>query len=94
MTWSRFNVMGASMKLVSSVILAILLIGSTSVFCYAVEGAMKGVDPTYRGGVTGVTHGGTGGGAKGMKCPDGTCSKIGTPYAKDVKYCSAANCKK
>jgi hypothetical protein len=27
-------------------------------------------------------------------CPAGTCSKAGTPYAKDVKYCSAANCRK
>ncbi len=27
-------------------------------------------------------------------CPAGTCSKAGTPYAQDVKYCSAANCRK
>jgi hypothetical protein len=32
--------------------------------------------------------------AKGTPCPAGTCSKIGTPYAKDIKYCSAANCRK
>jgi hypothetical protein len=32
--------------------------------------------------------------SQGMKCPAGTCSKAGTPYAQDVKYCSAANCKK
>jgi hypothetical protein len=31
---------------------------------------------------------------KGVLCPAGTCSRAGTPYAKDVKYCSAANCKK
>ena len=30
---------------------------------------------------------------KGVSCPAGTCSKAGTPYAKDAKYCSAANCK-
>ena len=27
-------------------------------------------------------------------CPAGTCSKAGTPYAKDISYCSAANCRK
>ena len=31
---------------------------------------------------------------KGVPCPVGTCSRMGTPYAKDVKYCSAANCRK
>jgi hypothetical protein len=29
----------------------------------------------------------------GVRCPAGTCSKAGAPYAKDAKYCSAANCK-
>ena len=81
------------MKIVSTAIFAVLLVGSTSL-CYAVEGAMKGVDPTYRGGVTGVAHGGTGGGGAKGRCPEGTCSKAGTPYAQNVKYCSAANCKK
>jgi hypothetical protein len=33
-------------------------------------------------------------GGGGVPCPTGTCSKMGTSIAKDVKYCSAANCKK
>jgi len=28
-----------------------------------------------------------------VACPPGTCSKIGTAFAKDARYCSAANCK-
>jgi hypothetical protein len=32
--------------------------------------------------------------SQGMRCPAGTCSKAGTPFAQDAKYCSAANCKK
>jgi hypothetical protein len=31
---------------------------------------------------------------QGKACPAGTCSRAGTPYAQDVKYCSAANCRK
>jgi hypothetical protein len=27
-------------------------------------------------------------------CPAGTCAKNGGQFAKDVKYCSASNCKK
>lgn len=27
-------------------------------------------------------------------CPAGTCSKLGTSFAKNVKFCSASNCKK
>ena len=30
---------------------------------------------------------------KGVPCPAGTCSKMGTSMARDAKYCSAANCK-
>ena len=30
---------------------------------------------------------------QGKACPAGTCSKAGTPYAQDVKYGSAANCR-
>jgi hypothetical protein len=26
---------------------------------------------------------------RGVPCPAGTCSRIGTPYARDAKYCSA-----
>jgi hypothetical protein len=43
---------------------------------------------TEKGKATGT---GTG---TGTACPAGTCSKAGTPYAKDKKYCSAANCRK
>ena len=28
------------------------------------------------------------------KCPDNTCAKDGSGFAKNLKYCSAANCKK
>jgi hypothetical protein len=28
------------------------------------------------------------------KCPDNTCAKDGSGFAKNVKNCSAANCKK
>jgi len=88
-----FQCVGGIMKIVSTAIFAVLLISATSICCYA-DGNMIGRDSTYRGGSNGVSHGGSAGAAMGMRCPDGTCSKIGTPYAKDVKYCSAANCKK
>jgi hypothetical protein len=29
-----------------------------------------------------------------VSCPAGTCSRLGTKEAYDVKFCSAANCKK
>jgi hypothetical protein len=81
------------MKIVSTAILAVLLVSTTSVCCYA-DGNMIGRDPTYsKAGARGVSHGGSGGGAMGQ-CPAGTCSKAGTAYAQDVKYCSAKNCKK
>jgi hypothetical protein len=31
---------------------------------------------------------------KTVACPAGTCSRAGTQYAIDLKYCSAANCRK
>ena len=31
---------------------------------------------------------------KGVRCPVNTCGKTGTERAMDVKYCSAANCRK
>jgi hypothetical protein len=85
--------MGASMKIVSTAILAVLLVSASSVCCYA-DGNMIGRDPTYsKGGARGISHGGSGG-APMATCPAGTCSKAGTAYAMDAKYCSAANCKK
>jgi hypothetical protein len=81
------------MRILSTAILAVLLVSAASVCCYA-DGNMIGRDPTYSaGGARGISHGGAAGGAMG-KCPAGTCSKAGTPYAMDVKYCAAANCKK
>jgi hypothetical protein len=29
-----------------------------------------------------------------VRCPAGTCSKLGTEQAKDIRACSAANCRK
>ena len=28
------------------------------------------------------------------KCPNNTCARDGSGFAKNLKYCSAANCKK
>jgi hypothetical protein len=52
---------------------------------YAIEGGMSGRDPTYRGGVTGVTHGGGGGQA------GGTCSGA-VQRCKQKAPASAAAC--
>ena len=32
--------------------------------------------------------------ASSGKCPNNTCAKDGSGFAKNLKYCSAANCKK
>ena len=61
------------MKAVSTAIITVLLIASTSVRSHAIEGGMNGRDPTYRGGNTGVTHGGSGGGT-GKAGPNASCS--------------------
>jgi hypothetical protein len=36
----------------------------------------------------------SGGACTKVTCPVGTCSKAGTSDAYDVRYCSAANCRK
>lgn len=33
-------------------------------------------------------------GGNSSECPKGTCNMAGGTFAKDVKYCSAANCAK
>ena len=32
--------------------------------------------------------------ASSGKCPNNTCARDGSGFAKNLKYCSAANCKK
>src|SRR2546423_13536617 len=54
--------------------LTMLFIAAAHFESNAVEGAMKGVDPTHRGGVTGVSHGGTGGSQGGSAGRGATCS--------------------
>lgn len=64
------------------VFLTILLVATAPFDGHAVEGAMSGKDPTYRGGVTGVSHGGTGGGA--------TCSAAVQRCKKNLPASAAA----
>jgi hypothetical protein len=56
------------------VFLTILLVG-TAPFDGHADGAMKGVDPTYRGGAAGVSHGGTGGGGSTCSAAVQRCKK-------------------
>ena len=65
---------------VAAVALLALIIGASSVSAVQ-PGTMKGTSPTYAP-------------AGKAKCPPGTCSKVGTSWAQDIRYCSAANCKK
>jgi len=57
------------------VFLTILLVGAAPFEGRAVEGAMNGRDPTYRGGVTGVSHGGTGGAGATCSAAAQRCKK-------------------
>jgi hypothetical protein len=54
----------------------------------AVEGAMVGREPTYRGGVTGVSHGGTAGGTKAAG--GGTCSQAAQRCKKNFAASASA----
>jgi hypothetical protein len=36
----------------------------------------------------------SGGACTKVSCPPKTCGRMGTPEAYDVRFCSAANCKK
>jgi hypothetical protein len=56
------------------VFLTILLVG-TAPFDGHADGAMKGGDPTYRGGAAGVSHGGTGGGGSTCSAAVQRCKK-------------------
>jgi hypothetical protein len=57
------------------VFLTILLVGTAPIDVHA-DGAMKGIDPTYRGGVTGVSHGSiAGGGAASCSAAVQRCKK-------------------
>jgi hypothetical protein len=67
------------------VFLTILLVG-TAPFDGHADGAMKGVDPTYRGGAAGVSHGGTGGGGGGGS----TCSAAVQRCKKNLPASAAA----
>jgi hypothetical protein len=64
------------------VFLTILFLGGIQSNAYAIEGGMNGRDPTYRGGVTGVAHGGSGQG--------GTCSGAVQRCKKNVPASAAA----
>jgi hypothetical protein len=72
----------------TTAVLFFLAIFSTAPFgAHAVEeGAMKGTSPTYRGGATGVTHGGTG----GSKAASGTCSQAVQRCKKNFASSAAA----
>lgn len=48
----------------------------------------------FNGGANAQGGGARGASGKSVRCPVNTCSKIGTERAKDVRYCSAANCRK
>jgi hypothetical protein len=58
------------MKFTTAVIFFLAIV-STAPFNARADGQMKGIDPTYRGGANGVSHGGTG----GPKAVSGTCSQ-------------------
>jgi hypothetical protein len=77
------NPMKSIITAAAFVFLTILLVGSASFDVRAVEGAMKGIEPTYRGGNTGVSHGSSVGGA--------TCS-AGIQRCKKYFPASAAAC--
>ena len=57
------------------VCMTVLFVATAPFDGHAVEGAMSGKDPTYRGGVTGVSHGGTGGGGATCSAAVQRCKK-------------------
>jgi hypothetical protein len=68
------------------VFLTILFVGGIPFDACAIEGAMNGRDPTYRGGVTGMSHGGSGGGHSGKTCSGAV------QHCKKIAPASAAAC--
>ena len=74
------------MKFITAVLFFLAIFSTAPFKAHAVEGAMKGIDPTYRGGVTGVSHGGTG----GSKAASGTCSQAVQRCKKNFAPSAAA----
>ena len=61
---------------------------ATSIFLIA--GSAQAFDATKSGGMSDYSKGM---GDMAGRCPAGTCNQKGGPFARDVKQCSAANCK-
>ena len=81
------------MKFTTAVLFCLAILYTTIPFdARAVEGAMVGREPTYRGGATGVSHGGSGGGggnAAGVTCSQAVqrCKKY---FATSAAACQSA----
>jgi hypothetical protein len=73
-----------SISVVAAFVFLTILFVSTAPIDGHADGAMRGIDPTYRGGATGVSHGGTAGGG-------GTCSAAVQRCKKNFPA-SAATC--
>jgi hypothetical protein len=73
--------------------LTILLAAAAPFSAHAVvQGAMKGTDPTYRGGMNGVSKGGTGGGGNTCSAAAQRCKK-NFPQAAAACASAGASCK-
>jgi hypothetical protein len=70
-------------------VLTVLLVGGTAIDARA-DGAMKGIDPTYRGGATGVSHGGTGGGGGGGSTCSVAIRRCKTNFPASAAACGSA----
>ena len=70
-------------------VLAVLLAGGTA-FDARADGAMKGIDPTYRGGATGVSHGGTGGAGGGGSTCSAAIRRCKTVFPASAAACGSA----
>jgi hypothetical protein len=67
-------------------VVALVFLSSVALTTAASADKMNGKGNCSGGACTTTT-------SQGMRCPTGTCSRAGTPFAQDVKYCAAANCK-
>jgi hypothetical protein len=76
------------------VFLTILLVG-TAPFDGHADGAMKGIDPTYRRGAAGVSHGGTAGGSGGGSTCSASVQRCKKNFPASAAACASAgeNCK-
>ena len=71
------------------VLLTMLLVGANSFAAYA-DGAMIGRDPTYsKGGVKGMSHGGSAGGGGGGSC-SGAIQKCTKAFPTSAAQCASA----